>query len=418
MALALWCRITTPLVLLPVFLAYAALRRRERAANAAEPPPAGAPCCRQNGMLHCLEARTAAGLAVALAAGGVLFLLSWWGYCRATGVNFAGPFHYLVNALVFCTVGQDRGIGPGKIALTVTYVLFWVGPASACLWALLGVERLRRLWHCRHVEIEDLFLLAGTAILGGYCLVGGTIFGFPKYHCPALPLLLLALAGTFGMALRPAGRAGWLTALGLLLAGAFLQSQALRDPLLLLRLDLREAVFHGESGRRVLWTGLAQPTLLAVALAAPLLVTICRRRLVALPCALLCLGLGMNVGLVGLQLAGGYQTGYNYGDAGDARAAAILLDARLPQGAVAVVPGELVYLLNRPTVKHVPNELWTDATALRAKLERPEVQAAASSLLTNTMAQLNSLIRVAADMPAYQRVDVGRYVVFLRRNPP
>ena len=391
-ALSLWCRITTPTVLLPVFLAYAWLGRR--------------------------DPTTALRLAIALAAGGLLFLSSWWGYCRATGVNFAGPFHYLVNSLIFCTVGEDRGIRPSKIALTLAYVLFWVGPAAAALWAWLGGERLRRFWRTRQVGAEDLFLLAGATILGGYCLVGGTIFGFPKYHCPALPLLILALAGTYGAALRPAGRAGWLSALALLLVGAFLQVQVLGDPLLLLRLDLRQAVYHGEGGRHLLWAGLGRPLLLAAALVVLFLTVLCRRRWVTLPGALLCLGIGMNTGLIGLQQAGGYQTGYNYGDAGDARAAVALLAAWLPPETVAIVPGELVYLLDRPAVRHVPNELWTDAVALRRELARPEVQAASSSLLTNTMGQLRSLIAVASAMPDYQRVDVGHYVVFLRRARP
>jgi hypothetical protein len=389
---ALWCRVTTPVILLPVFLLYAWLSRR--------------------------ECRTAARLTLALAAGGALFLLTWWAYCRATGVDVTGPFHYLVGSLIFCTVGESRGIRPAKIALTVTYVLFWVGPAVLCLWAVLGVERLRRLWRCRKADTDDLFLLASLAILGGYCLVGGTIFGFPKYHCPAFPLLLLALPGTFGTVLRPAGRAGWLAAGGLFLAGAFVQAQLLGDPLLLLRLDLREAVLHGESGRRLLWDALVLPALLAGVPLAALLAALCHRRLLALPAALVCLALGMNAGLVGTQLAGGYQTGYNYGDAGDAQAAAALLDAWLPPGTTAVAPGELVYLLDRPTVRHVPNEIWTAPAALRNELERPGVLAAASSLLTNTMAQLNSLVDVASATPGYQRVDVGHYVIFLRSAPP
>jgi hypothetical protein len=397
-AAALWCRITTPTVLIPAFLLYAWWAGRQgRTPAAASPAPS---------------------LAFVLALGGALFLLTWWGYCQATAVNFTGPFRYLVNSLIFCTVGADRGMRPGKIALTLAYVLLWAGPALAVLWALLGVERLRRLWRTRCVEPADLFLLAGATVLGGYCLVGGTIFGFPKYHCPALPLLLIALAGTFGMALQPVGRAGGLTALGLLLVGAVLQVQVLGDPLLLLRLDLREAVFHGEGSRHLLWAGLVRPVLLTTALAGLLLAALCRRRLLTLPCALLCLGLGMNAGLVGLQQFGGYQTGYNYGDSGDARATVELLAAWLPVGAAAIVPGELVYLLNRPAVTHVPNELWTDAAGLRRELARPEVAAAASSLLTNTMVQLNALIAVASSLPDYQRVDVGLYVVFLRRLPP
>ena len=74
--------------------------------------------------------------------------------------------------------------------------------------------------------------------------------------------------------------------------------------------------------------------------------------------------------------------------------------------------------MRHPADKYVSNEIWTDAVALRRELERPEVSGASASLLTNTMAQLNSLISVASGTPGYQRADVGRYVVFLRRTPP
>jgi len=391
LALALWCRLTTPTVLLPVFLLFAWLR--------------GGP-------------RVAGRLAVAFAAGVALFLVTWWGYCHATGVDFSGPFEYLVASFAFCTVGEERGIGPGKVALTVLYTVFWLGPALACLCGLLGLERLQRLRRRREVEAGDLFLLAGGAILGGYGLVGGTLFGFPKYHCPALPLLLIALAGSFRTALHPIGRNGWLAALGVLLAGLALQVLVIGDPLLVLRLPLREAVYHGEGARGVLVAGVVVPLLLAVALGGGLLVLLCRLRLLALPCALASLALGMNAGMACLQLSSGYQTGYNYGDQGDAQAVTRLLAAHLPRGTTAIVPGEIVYLLDRPEVRSVPNEWWLDPEVLCRVLSARRVHAAAISLLTNTTAQVSLLVEVASALPAYQRLDVGRYVVFLRLPAP
>lgn len=392
MAAALWCRLTTPAVLVPVILVWAWFH------------PAGG-------------RRAVAGLALALAAGSVLFLATWWLYCRATGVSFAGPFRYLAAAAAFCTVGQERGIRPGKIVLSVLYTLFWVGPALACLWAVLGVRRVRRFIGCRRLELADLFLAAGAAVLAGYCVVGGTIFGFPKYHCPAAPLLLLALAASSGEALNPGGRNGWLAAGGLLLGGAALQAVVVGDPLYVLRVSLREAVFRGEGPLRVLAAGLAGPMALGGAAGAAALAILCRGRVIRLEAGLLALAIGMNAGLLLLQQAGGYQTGYNYGDQGDARAVAGLLAESLPPDASAVVPGEVVHLLGRPSVTHVPNELWLDAEALRRTLGRDGMAAAAVSLLTNTMAQTRTLIEAAGAVPGYERLDVGRYAVFVRRLP-
>lgn len=391
MALALWCRLTTPTVLVPVLVFYAWLRGGARAAGQ---------------------------LAIALAAGVAVFLLTWWGYCRATGVDFSGPFEYLAASLAFCTVGEDRGIGPGKVALTLLYTALWLGPALVCLGGWMGLQRLRRLQQRREVEPGDLFLLAGATVLGGYCLVGGTLFGFPKYHCPALPLLLIAVARSFRTELHPVGRKGWLAFLGVVLAGLALQALVLGDPLLRLRLTLREAVFHGQGAREVLVAGLALPALAAVLIAGSLLLALSRRRVLALPCALVALALGMNAGMASLQLLGGYQTGYNYGDQGDARAAAALLDAHLSQGAKVIVPGEVGSLLERTDPLNLPNELWKDPAGLRGLLSATAIEGVAASLLTNTMAQVNRLIEVASAIPAYTRHDVGRYVVFLRQPFP
>ncbi|NLF16731.1 MAG: hypothetical protein GX595_05675, partial [Lentisphaerae bacterium] len=389
---ALWCRITTPVLVVPILAAYAWRRGGSTA--------------------------VVAGMALALALGGVLFLITWWAYGRRTGIDVSGPFHYLLDALVFGTVGADRGVRPGKIALTLTYLVLWLGPAFAALMTGLGVPRLWRLCRGGRPEPEDLFLVTGLAILAVYCLFGGTIFGFPKYHCPAVPLLLLAAAAGGRLNLGSSGRAGGLAAVGLVLAAALLQVAVPGDPLLLLRLDLRLAVLHGQDARGLLWAGLVLPAILSAAVAVGLLALGRRLGGLSLTAGLLCLALGMNAGLTGLQQSGGYQTGYNYGDAGDARAAAAVLAMHLADDDAAIVPGELVYLLQRPAVTHVPNELWSDAEALRRELARPAVRGAAVSLLTNTMAQLTTLTRVAAECPDYTRVDVGHYAVFLRQPPP
>lgn len=392
MAVALWCRLTTPTILIPVLLLYSAWR---------------AP-----------GLRTVVRVAVVLGLGWALFLASWGLYCRLTGVHFTGPFYYLVDAFVFCAVSEQRGIRPGKIALTLGYLLLWTGPWLAGLWATLGWERLRRLWQDRKPEAGDVFLLTGSAILAGYCLMGGTIFGFPKYHCPALPLLLLAAALNFRDTLIPPGRRGWLAFGALALLAAGLQVALLGDPLHVLRLDLRELVFRGQSPVTLVLTQVVAPLLLSLALPLPLVFALRRLHLVSWPCAVAALALGANLAFVVVQQAAGYQTGYNYGDRGDARALALALESCLSERGTAIVPGEIVYLLQRPGVRAVTNELWSDERALAQALQQPEVEAAGASLLTNTMNQVQTLIRVASASPGFQRADVGRYVVFVRTAAP
>jgi len=233
MALALWCRLTTPLIVAPAFLAYAGLRRRR-------PQPV-------------------ATTAAALGLGCLAFLGTWWLYCRVTGVSFSGPFRYLVESFGDCTVSENRGIRPGKIALTLGYTALWIGPWVGVLWAWSAFTRARRFWQTRQVEPVDALLLAGAVVFCGYCVVGGTIFGFPKYHCPAIPLLLIAGGLTLAGSPAPAGRRGWLTCLGLALCGAALQAGVVGDPLHVLRVDLREAAFCGRAARGVVLQGVVLP---------------------------------------------------------------------------------------------------------------------------------------------------------------
>lgn len=390
LALALWCRLTTPTILLPVLLGYTWGRRR------------------------CLSPVVA--MAAAFGLGWLAFLGTWWLYCHRTGVSFGGPFRYLAESFGDCVAGQNRGIRADKVALTLVYTALWVGPWLAVLWAWVTLSRIRQLWRTRQVAPVDVSLLAGLAVLGGYSVVGGALFGFPKYHSPAVPLLLAATAVSLAAVPMPVGRRAWLAWLGLALCGAALQAMVVGDPLRVLRLDLREATFQGQPAVPVLWRGVVLPLAIAGGLSAVLLAASWRLRLVALPWGIVALALGTNLAFVGTQQSAGYQTGYNYGDQGDAGAAAAFLAAALPPDRAAIVPGEIVYLLARPAVAPVPNELWLDEDALRRELARPEVAAAAISLLTNTMAQVETLTRVAADLPDYERTEIGRYVVFLRRS--
>ncbi|MBN2451172.1 MAG: glycosyltransferase family 39 protein [Lentisphaeria bacterium] len=391
MALALWCRLTTPTLLLPVFVLYGWLRLRRF-------PP-------------CL------GLLAGLGGGIVLFLGTWWLYCLVTGVSVAGPFAYLVESLRFCTVGEDRGIRPGKVFLTGVYTLCWLGIPVVFLVLGAVLARVRRVLRGAPLAAADLLLLGGMAVVGGYCAVGGTIFGFPKYHCPGVLLLLAGTAMAFGRDLLPASRRDGFLAFGLVLGGATLQVCLLRDPLLLLRLPVRRLLLRGESPAALLLGGLALPLLTACLVVAALAFAAWRNRLARVPLVLAALGLGMNLGLLLLQQSGGYQTGYNYGDQGDARTVAAFLDGFLAEGDTAIAPGEIVHLLEHPGVRHVHNDLWTDRAGLEAALQRSEVRAATASILTNTVLQVRTLIEVAAADPGFQRCDIGDYAVFLRLPP-
>jgi hypothetical protein len=390
-ALALWGRLTTPSILLPVFVVYAGGRAGRRMALA---------------------------VAGAWGAGWLLLLASWGGYCALTGVAFADPFVYLRDSLLFATVGS-RGASLRKVAFTGVYLWLWLGGGVLALVALAAVQRLRGWWHEREWRREDLYLGAGLCLLLGYTVVGGTLFGFPKYHCPAVPLLLIGCSPVLA-GLRTEGNPPplrWI--LGFFALALLTQYAAIGDPILLLRLDLRQAMVSASQPVRPLLARLACRLLLGVLLVlAPLLVARWRRlRPVPL---LVALALGMNVGLLVRQGLGGYQTGYDYGDRGDTRAVAAWLRPRLEPDSWAMVPGEVAHLLDRPGLPYLENDQWKNVPNVVRALRLQRMKAAGISILTNDVEQYRTLtanpeIRAVLDKD-YTEYHIGAYVLFLRKG--
>jgi hypothetical protein len=392
-ALALWGRLTTPAILLPVFLCYAWVRGNRR---------------------------LAAGALASFAVGWLVFLLTWGGYCAATGVDFAAPFRYLRTSLFFATVGS-RGASLRKVVFTGVYLWLWLGGGVVVLLAMLLWRRLREWWRLRQWRREDLFLGAGFYLLAGYTVVGGALFGFPKYHCPAVPLLL---AGGIPLLARWQGsarRSSLAFLVGLAVLAFLVQVLLIGDPILGFRHDMRLALVTPEIPLRPVLIRLALSLGMGGLLLALPFVVARWRRLAAVPmvCAA---AFGMNLGLLSRQNLGGYQTGYNYGDPGDTRRVAEWLRPQLATDSLVMVPGEVLYLLDRPHNPYLEDAQWKNAENLVHALELPRMKAAGISIVTNDASQYltltaNPKVRAVLDRD-YTEHRLGNYVLFVRNDSP
>ena len=208
LCLALWCRLTTPFIVCAVMLA---LYRNWR-------------------------------LLAAYALGIALFILSWWLYCRCTGVCFAGPFSYLLVSFLDTTCGA-RSAGVSKIFHTAICLCLWgMNPMLCLLFLIDGRHRLRRWIRRRRLDELDSAWLCGAAILLGYMVIGGALFGFPKYQCPAFPFVALCIASMMGTGIDVRGKALPLSFFAVLTM--FCVAFLFGEPLLFLRYTLREPGAH------------------------------------------------------------------------------------------------------------------------------------------------------------------------------
>lgn len=397
-ALALWGRITTPAVIMPLLVLHAGL--------------AAAPGARR---------RRAAVMAAALAAGGALFLLTWWLYCRATGIDGAGVFRYFATALQATTVGERGGNLQKWLQNAAALTLWGVNPFLLTLFGLDGWHRLTVAWQARRLAAADLYWLTAAAILTGYLFIGGALFGFPKYHCPALPLLAFCLAQAGArrwrrpaLTRRQLAIAAALTAL-LALAASLL----LHDPVWTLRVDVRTAQLFALPLRPILLR-LAAGLAATYGLGAVAVLILAKTRRLPIAAGLLAAGLAPNLALLAVQTAAPYATGYIYGEKSETKIIASLIAARRLEQQPLFVPVEVVQHLGWSDTRTPGPDLWNDPDTLARRIRAEQPALVAASVLVQPVPILQYLLAnhdfqqaLAAN---YQRHDLGGFLVWTRND--
>jgi 4-amino-4-deoxy-L-arabinose transferase-like glycosyltransferase len=397
LAAALWCRLSTPLLLLPLFMAYALLLRRPW--------------------------RRVAKLALVFVVGWVIFHLSWLLYGRLSGVNANGVFDYLWRSFGETTVGARAASRGRHSVLTMLYLCFWgLNPFLLLALTLPLWQLLRRLWQQRRLQTDDLFLLAGLWLLAGYVVVAGTLFGFPKYHCPAMPLLMLGLLMSGGKTResKETDADQWPVLAARALAAGALALAILGDPLLVLRSDLRIAQAVAEPLRPMLFE-LALRLVAAYGGVVLILAWAWRQQRTSLLPTLLAAALGINVAMAIRQATAPYATGYIYGDCGETLMVADMIIANGWSDKDVIVPVEVWQGLPWAVERYTKPQDWSESATMAQRITDEPPQLIAVSPLINPVAQLRAL----SDDPALQMAlcnycqsrPGGRYWLWRRRCP-
>jgi hypothetical protein len=82
-----------------------------------------------------------------------------------------------------------------ELTLRILRVFLWLGPYLIILWIVNIIKRLRDiLTKKEQLNFNDLLIIYSVFICVFYILIGGTSFGFAKYHYPMLPILSIIIA--------------------------------------------------------------------------------------------------------------------------------------------------------------------------------------------------------------------------------
>ncbi|MBR4371616.1 MAG: hypothetical protein IKS92_11255, partial [Victivallales bacterium] len=264
---------------------------------------------------------------------------------------------------------------------------------------------------------ELCYLAAGVWLLCGYGIVGGALFGFPKYQIPAMPLICLgiALAWRGLWKFKPIGRLGivHLVILGLLSCVLLVKTG---DPLHVMRIDVRETAVAGGAIRlELMKLGL----LFAVcwgALSMAVVLFWWRVRVMTL-WQLLLLGVLWTNGVFSVwQGNRPYATGYVYGDEGETREVAGLIEFCRWTDRPLFVPHEVLFQLGDfRLVDGLPMD-WTDMDAVVERIGNEHPPMIALSVLTNTTNEVREALnheKLQKNLPpTYEMKRVGRYYVW------
>ncbi len=388
MALALWARLTTPIVLVPLFVGFA---------------------------WWSTDFKRAVKTAVWLLLGCVVFFVTWRLYCMAMGVNWFGPFEYLARSFRETTVGE-RSSGASRLVQNMLYLVFWgMNPFLIVLTAgSVLVSYLRQ-----RPRTELCYLAAGIWLLCGYEVVGGALFGFPKYQIPAMPLICLgiALAWKGLWTFKQIGRLGavHLVILGLLSCVLLMKTG---DPLHLMRIDVRETTVIGGAMRLELIKLGARFAICWGALSMAVVLFWRRVRVMTL-WQLLLVGVLWTNGVFSVWQANRpYATGYVYGDEGETKVLAKRIVDNGWMDRPLWVPHEVRFQTGDfQLVNGLPFD-WSDLDALAEQVETIKPPMVALSVLTDSTTVVQSVLR-HENLQKILRRDyimerIGRYYIWYK----
>ncbi len=361
-AVALWCRVTTPFVVVLLLLFYLFVD--------------------QNSFRF-------KGVSVgAILLGALIFLASWYFYCQTTGMTFSLPWNYSLEALKERT-HRTGALTPFRVFQDLVYLTLWLGPLTALLFFIFAIRRFLPFFKKPGWNREDIFLAGSLVILGGYTLVGGATFGFPKYHCPGIPLMVIWLGGTAGQQRIDLSHEGLrLRDIFFVAVAAFLiQIFVAGDILYFLRYEWREFLAFGLSTPSEIFKNSAvRITLYFFALIILFLIGLrffFRKNPTWL---VMVMSLGLNLGMGFLQSTADYQTGYDYGAKGAKEAARFLRD-RVPAKSVVIAPREIFYYLGYDK----SNRGWLPPEALEKRLRDSKTSAFVISVVAQTVDQIQTI---------------------------
>jgi hypothetical protein len=305
----------------------------------------------------------------------------------------------------------------------VLRIVFWFSPYFLAIWLISSLDKVRRTSEVNDSKdrLKLLFIWTSLLYFIGYLIIGGTNWGFPRYHAAILPLICIFVGEYISRTAAMINKKMLLTICFLVTMLTIVITLLSDDPIYFLNLRLKELLLAGPDSKAIVsefvmiffaYYGL--PLICCIILSVFIKIENVNK-LIAI-----CLLVGALTTLITLdiqQILASYRTSSQYGAEGKAQ---MLQEVRsnLEDGDYLLATPEFIYDLNDKKLPLIKWEVWKSRDRFYSFVDSYNPKVIIAGLTVNTYIQLRWLLCEETRYflsKKYQSIRIGTYYLWFRR---
>jgi 4-amino-4-deoxy-L-arabinose transferase-like glycosyltransferase len=357
----------------------------------------------------------------------VLFLISWYFVAKFLwGIeSFKAPFSLILRSLSNNEYESEH-MNVVSMGYHSLQTLVWFSPYFILMW-IIGLKYINASIGKTFFSIDPFSkILTGSSLIyvAGYIVIGGTNWGYARYHAAILPYLSIIIGlylselirGTFGENIAQ------LMIISIVFGALVSLASLNNDPLLFLNLQLKELMIKNFELSTIIKKGVQSMVPLY---AAPILITLalCKfsKQISAgnLFNSVLIAGTLYTLTFLNIQqLTAHYRTANQYGAEGKS-ALIDMLRKNAQHGSVVLGTPEFTYELEEMDVPYSGWSIWRSQERFNRYVSMEKPVAIVTGMTVNTFKQIKWLLSKENQeflMNDYSFLKIGTYLLWLRNN--
>lgn len=362
----------------------------------------------------------------ALGFGLVLFLLTWtlvsttsWGNEAYLSVLKA-PWNAIQGRVANASLLSRIFI----TSYEMIRLFVWFSPYLILMWLTISWRIFRRTPQIdeNNDTIKILLALATLFYFFGNLIIGGTNWGFPRYHDAILPFVCVLAGNYVVISLNEFNKNLLIKLLMIVFLSVMITTYFLEDPLLFLNLRVKELLLNGKAAgdiaKKTIMTFFPFYVLPVILFCLWLFISKVKSRSNIFSILLIFCSLSTLVSLDIQQIFASYRTSNQYGASGKVQVLQKVRD-HISDGDYVLATPEFIYELLDKSVPNVGWKIWQSRDVFRSFIGSNDPQAIVAGLTVNTYGQLKWLLNKDTKpilKDNYDFTRIGTYYLWLRRH--